>query len=168
LQMLVPGLYVSPKSGAFDYVNVSLLGSRKSEVLFTVDGVRIGNRLYTTTTPLDSIPSSMIERIEVLKGGQGLFYGTQAVGGIVNVVTRGFTTEFDGAVEAGADTNDGYHVNGYMRGGTGDHYFVGFASYDDAEGFQPFHTEDYQPSAVDRHRGYRVAMGGLKYAWEPS
>ena len=62
LQMLVPGLYVSPKSGAFDYVDVSLLGSRTSEVLFTVDGVRIGNRLYTGTTPLDSIPSSMIER----------------------------------------------------------------------------------------------------------
>jgi vitamin B12 transporter len=49
LQMLVPGLYVSPKSGAFDYVDVSLLGSRTSEVLFTVDGVRIGNRLYTGT-----------------------------------------------------------------------------------------------------------------------
>jgi vitamin B12 transporter len=50
LQMLVPGLYIAPKSGAFDYVNVSLLGSRTSEVLFTVDGVRMGNRLYTNTT----------------------------------------------------------------------------------------------------------------------
>jgi vitamin B12 transporter len=168
LQMLVPGLYVAPKSGAFDYVNVSLLGSRKSEVLFTVDGVRMGNRLYTGTTPLDSLPSSMIERIEVLKGGQGLYYGTQAVGGIVNVVTRGFASAFGGEIEAGADTNEGYHVNGYMRGGAGDHYFVGFGSYDEAEGFQPFHDADYQPSAVDRHRGYRVATVGAKYAWEPS
>lgn len=168
LQMLVPGLYVAPKSGAFDYVNVSLLGSRRTEVLFTVDGVRMGNRLYTTTTPLDSLPSSMIERIEVLKGGQGLFYGTQAVGGMINVITKGFTTEFDGALEVGADTNDGYHANAYLRGGTGNHYFVGFAAYDEAEGFQPFHTADYQPSAIDRRRGYRVITGGVKYAWEPS
>ena len=168
LQMLVPGLYVAPKSGAFDYVNVSLLGSRKTEVLFTVDGVRMSNRLYSTTTPLDSVPSSMIERIEVLKGGQGLYYGTQAVGGIVNVVTRGFTTEFDGALEAGADTNDGYHVNGYLRGGTGNHYFVGFASYDQADGFQPFRDADYQPSAIDRERGYRVISAGAKYAFEPT
>jgi outer membrane cobalamin receptor len=168
LQMLVPGLYVAPKSGAFDYVNVSLLGSRKTEVLFTVDGVRMGNRLYTTTTPLDSLPSSMIERIEVLKGGQGLYYGTQAVGGIVNVVTRGFTTDFNGDIEGGYDTNDGYHLNGYVRGGAGDHYFVAYGSYDQAEGFQPFHTADYQPSEVDRKRGYRVLTGGLKYAWQPS
>src|SRR5688572_2598687 len=74
LQMLVPGLYVAPKSGAFDYVNVSLLGSRTKDLLFLVDGVRISNRLYASTTPLDSIPASMVERIEVLKGGQGLYY----------------------------------------------------------------------------------------------
>ena len=168
LQMLVPGLYVAPKSGAFDYVNVSLLGSRTGEVLFTVDGVRMGNRLYTNTTPLDALPSSMIERIEVLKGGQGLYYGTQAVGGIVNIVSKGFTSEFDGALEAGADTNEGYHANGYLRGGAGDHYFVGYASYDDAEGYRPFDSADYQPSATDRRRGYRVAMVGLRYAFEPS
>src|SRR6187399_808074 len=168
LQMLVPGLYVSPKSGAFDYVDVSLLGSRTSEVLFTVDGVRIGNRLYTGTSPLDSIPSSMIERIEVLKRGQGLYYGTQAVGGIINVVTKGFTSELDGAFEVGADSNEGYHANGYLRGGTGDHYFVGYASQDQSDGFQPFRTADYQPSAIDRKRGYRVTTVGAKYAWEPS
>ena len=168
LQMLVPGLYVSPRSGAFDYVNVSLLGSRTSETLFTVDGVRVGNRLYTTTTPLDTMPASMIERIEVLKGGQGLYYGTQAVGGIVNVITRGFSREFDGAIEAGANTNDGYSANGYVRGGAGDHFFVAYASQDQAEGFQPYRDQDYQPSATDRRRGYRVTTGGLKYAWEPS
>src|SRR6187399_2233967 len=146
LEQMVPGLYVSPQSGAFDYVNVSLLGSRSSEILFLVDGVRISNRLYSSTTPLDTLPASMIERIEVLKGGQGLYYGTQAVGGIVNVVTRGFTREFDGTLEAGADSRGGYRANGYLRGGTGDHYFVGFASYDKSDGFQPFRDQDYQPS----------------------
>lgn len=168
LQMSVPGLYIAPQSGAFDYANISLLGSRTSEVLFLVDGVRINNRLYTTTPPLDSLPSSMIERVEVLKGGQGLFYGTQAVGGIVNVITRGFTRDFDGAVEAGYDTNDGYHINGYVRGGAGDHYFVAYGSYDEAEGYQPFRDSDYQPSGTDRKRGYDMATGGIKYAFEPS
>src|SRR5690606_10547493 len=71
LQFLAPGLFLTPKSGAFDYVQVSLQGSRTNEVLFLTDGVRINNRLYGSTSPLDSIPASMIERIEVLKGGQG-------------------------------------------------------------------------------------------------
>lgn len=168
LQMLVPGLYVAPKSGAFDYVNVSLLGSRTKDLLFTVDGVRISNRLYASTTPLDSIPAGMIERIEVLKGGQGLHYGTQAVGGVINVVTKAFTGETDGALEAGWDSNEGYHFNGYVRDGWGDHYLVGFTSYDEAEGFQPFDDAAYQPSATDRERGYRVMTVGGKYAFEPS
>lgn len=168
LQMLVPGLYVSPKSGAFDYVNVSLAGSRSSEVLFLVDGVRISNRLYAGTTPLDTLPASMIERVEVLKGGQGLYYGTQAVGGIVNVITKGASTEPDGQIEVGYDTNEGYHLNGFVRDGVGDHSFVAFMSHDQAEGFQPFRDEDTQPSAIDRRRGYKVTTLGGKYAYEPS
>jgi vitamin B12 transporter len=165
---LVPGLFISPKSGAFDYVQASLTGSRTSEVLFLVDGVRINNRLYASTSPLDTLPASMIERVEVLKGGQGLYYGTQAVGGIVNIVTRGFTSESDGQLEVGYDTNEGYHLNGYARGGVGHHYFVGYVSHDQADGFQPFRDEAMQPTAFDRARGYRVTTLGGKYAFEPS
>jgi vitamin B12 transporter len=168
LRNLVPGLFVTPKSGAFDYIQASLAGSRTSEVLFLVDGVRINNRLYASTAPLDTLPAGMIESIEVLKGGQGLYYGTQAVGGIVNINTRGFTRATGGALEASYDTNDGYHINGFARGSAGDHYFVGFASHDEAEGFAPFREEDVQPSALDRERGYRVTTVGGKYAYEPS
>lgn len=168
LRNLVPGLYIGQKSGAFDYVQVSLTGARTSEVLFLVDGVRINNRLYATTSPLDSIPAAMIERVEVLKGGQGLYYGTQAVGGIINVVTRAFSSELGGRIEASVDTNEGYHINGFVRDGFGDHYVVAFASHDEADGFQPFRDEDYQPSALDRERSYKVTTFGAKYAFEPS
>jgi vitamin B12 transporter len=168
LRNLVPGLYLAQKSGAFDYVQVSLTGSRTSEVLFLVDGVRINNRLYASTSPLDTIPANMIERVEVLKGGQGLYYGTQAVGGIVNVITKSFTNQPDARLEVGYDTNNGYHASGYARGSTGDHYFVGFASHDQANGIQPFRDEDLQPSAFDRERGYRVTTVGGKYAFQPS
>jgi outer membrane cobalamin receptor len=168
LQMQVPGIYVAPKNGAFDYVTFSLLGSRTNEVLLLVDGVRLSNRLYATTTSLDTVPAHMVERIEVLKDGQGLHYGTQAVGGVINVISKAFTKEFDGAVEAGYDTNDGYHFNGYARGGSGDHYFVAYASRDEAEGFRPFRIEDYQPSSTDRRRSYELTTVGLKYAFEPS
>src|SRR5690606_37155059 len=68
LQMQVPAFYVAPKNGPFDYMNCSLQGSRCEDVLFLVDGVRIANRLYNTTTPLDTIPAHTIDRIEVLYG----------------------------------------------------------------------------------------------------
>ena len=108
----------APKAGAFDYVAVSLQGSRTNEILWLVDGVRISNRLYNGTTPLDTLPAHMIERIEVIEGGQGLFYGTQAVAGVINVVTKAFTETPSGRFQAGFDTNEGRHFNMFARDST--------------------------------------------------
>ncbi len=163
LQMLVPGLYLAPKNGAFDYMNCSLQGSRCQDILWLIDGVRINNRLYNTTSPLDTVPAHMVERVEVLYGGQGIFYGTQSVGGVVNVVTKAFANETGGAVSMGFDENDGSHFSGDIRGSSGPHQFVFYASYDDADGFRPFSTDDYQPSGTDRDRGYQIATVGAKY-----
>ena len=163
LQMLVPGLHVRPKNGAFDYVDVSLQGSRREEILWLIDGVRINNRLYNGTTPLDTIPSYMVERIEVLKGGQGIFYGTQSVGGVVNIVTKSLQDEPDGEAGAGVNTNDGYGAHAYYRSSAGPHRYLVYASRDDADGFTPYRDEDIQSSATDRERGYEVNVGGLKY-----
>lgn len=166
VQALTPGLYISPLSGPFDYVELSLQGSRSSEVLWLVDGIRLNNRLYSTTTPLDTIPAHMVERIEVLEGGEGLFYGTQSVAGTVNIVTRQFSDRPDGQVELGLDSNQGKHANGYFRTAIGEHRVVAYASKDKADGFQPFSDTDYQPSGTDRKRGYDVANYGLKYAYD--
>lgn len=164
LQRLVPGLFVAPKNGPFDYFSGSLQGSRSQDILWLIDGVRIANRLYNSTMPLDTVPANMVERIEVLKGGQGIFYGTQAVSGVVNIVTRGFRKETDGQVSVGAHSNDGYSLGGFIRGSVSDHEFVFYGSKDNADGFQPYRDEHIQPSAGDRHRGYDVMNAGLKYA----
>lgn len=111
LQM-VPGLYVMPRNGPFSYVDVSLQGSRTQDVLWTVDGIRINNRLYGGTSPNDTLPAGMVERIEVLKGGESLFYGTQAAAGVINVVTRSFSDEFGGQVNAQVDSRAGTNVDG--------------------------------------------------------
>lgn len=165
IQMMVPGLHIRPKNGQFDYFDASLQGSRTQEILWLIDGVRITNRLYNGTSPLDTVPAHMIERIEVLKGGQGIFYGTQSVGGVVNVITKSFQNEYDGAVGVGLNSNSGYNLNGYLRGGNDAHQFVAYASKDEADGYQPYRDADIQTSAVDRERGYDVNMVGLKYGW---
>lgn len=163
LQMQVPGLYLAPRNGPFSYVDLSLQGSRTGDVLWTVDGVRINNRLYTSTSPADTLPASMIDRIEVLKGGQSLFYGTQAAAGVINVVTRGFSSEPGGAFSIGGDTNQGVHVNAYGRGAVGEHQLVVWGSKDEAEGYETF--DAYQPSATARKRGYDVVSAGVKYGY---
>ena len=165
LQMKVPGLYLAPKNGAFDYMDCSLQGSRCQDILWLIDGVRINNRLYNTTSPLDTVPVHMVERVEVLYGGQGIFYGTQAVAGVVNVVTKSFSEESTGNVGVTVDGNDGTHINADFSTSVNDHQFVFYASSDEADGFQPFRTVDYQPSGTDFDRGYDVLTAGVKYGY---
>ncbi|MEO8308785.1 MAG: TonB-dependent receptor [Pseudomonadota bacterium] len=166
LQALVPGLYVASKNGPFDYVDISLHGSRRQDVLWLVDGVRINNRLYGGTTPLDTIPASMVERIEVLYGGQALFYGTQSPAGAVNIVTKAFTLTPNGEVSLGGDSNNGWHVDADFRNSVGKNQFVLFASLDESDGYQPHRDSDYQPSGTDRNRDYNVWTVGAKYGYE--
>jgi outer membrane cobalamin receptor len=166
LEASTPGLYITSKNGPFDYVQVSLQGSRTEDVLWLVDGIRINNRLYAGTTPLDTIPASMIERIEVLDGGQALFYGTQAQAGAINIVTKSFTDHPDGAFSLGADSNDGKHLDGYFRDVINYQYFVLYGTHDESTGIQPFPSADYQPSGTDRHRAYNVTTLGGKYGYD--
>jgi vitamin B12 transporter len=165
LQTLAPGLFISPKNGPFDYVHASFQGSTTGDILWLVDGIRINNRLYNGTTPLDTLPASMVERIEILEGGQALFYGTQAVAGAVNIVTKAYSDTPDGAITAGADTINDRHFDGYARDTIGNSQFVVYGSADKSSGYQPFRDEDYQPSATDRRRAYEVLTLGVKYAY---
>ncbi len=164
LQAAAPGLYIQQKNGPFDYVDISLLGSRTEDVLWLVDGVRINNRLYASTTPLDTMPASIVDRLEVIEGGQALFYGTQAIAGAVNIVTKDFSDTPDGSVTIGGDTNGGRHLDAYFRDGSGRDHFVVYGSEDQSDGYHAFRAEDYQPSDTDRDRGYDVLTIGGKYA----
>lgn len=163
LEMLVPGAYVAPQAGAFSYVNLSLQGSRNGDVLWTVDGVRMNNRLYNTTSPADTLPASMVERLEVMKGSHGLLYGTQAVAGVINVVTRSFAERPGGAITVGGDSRDGLHADAWGRGALGNHRFVGWVSKDRTDGFSPY--DAYQPGATTRDRRYDMQSFGLKYGY---
>jgi vitamin B12 transporter len=166
LQALVPGLFLTPKAGPFDYVSASLQGSRTNEILWLVDGVRISNRLYNGTTPIDTLPAHMVERIEVIEGGQGLFYGTQAVAGAINVVTKSFTDATNGGAQAAFDTNEGKHANAFVRSSRNGNRVVLYASTDNAKGFQSFPLSEFSTSTTDRNRGYDVDTFGAKYAYD--
>lgn len=163
LQFEVPGLFVSPGSGAFDYVDLSLQGSRTGDALWLIDGVRINNRIFNGTSP-DTLPAGMVERIEVLKGGESLFYGTQGVAGAINMVTRSFSDQPDGQLVLNADSNDGYGLSGYARGALNEHKFVVYGSKNESDGYRQYDL--YEPSATDRKRGYDVENIGVKYGYD--
>lgn len=91
-------------------VDLRFLGSKR--VLVLVDGIRWVNESsasgVSSTTDLNTIPNSIIEQIEVLKDGASSVYGSDAIAGVVNIITK---KDFDGleiSAYAGAfDEGDG-------------------------------------------------------------
>ena len=163
LEMVVPGALVTTQYGAFSYVNISIQGSRTSDILWTLDGVRINNRLYNSTSPADTLPAAMVERIEVLKGGQGLFYGTSAAAGVINVVTRPFTDKLGGDVSLGVDGRNGFHGSATVHGAYKGNKLVAWYSKDETDGYYVF--SEYQPLNTTRKRSSDVNSWGVKYGY---
>ncbi len=66
---------------------VSIRGSTSSQVLVLVDGVRV-NSSFDGYVDLSRIPVDNIDHIEIVRGGAGSLWGTGAVGGVINIITR--------------------------------------------------------------------------------
>jgi vitamin B12 transporter len=67
--------------------SISLRGSTTSQVLVLIDGVR-ANNAQNGVVDLSLIPLDNIERIEIVRGGMSALYGADAVGGVINVITK--------------------------------------------------------------------------------
>jgi vitamin B12 transporter len=165
MQMFIPGFYVAPKNGPFDYGTYSLLGGRNDDTLILLDGVRLNNRLYGGLY-LDTLPANAVERIEVLKGGQSLLFGTQAVAGVINIVTRSpQTRDVSGETNLGVDTFGGTtgdaRAERIFTNGLGDLGLMAYVSHNVSEGYQPFRNRDMS-NVSDKKRSYEVTTFGAK------
>lgn len=67
-------------------------GQASSNTLILVDGRRL-NKQDLSSPQISSILISQIERVEVLSGSAGVLYGDQAVGGVINIITKGGSQE---------------------------------------------------------------------------
>jgi outer membrane cobalamin receptor len=83
----VPGIDLRPTGSAAGMVYYNLRGANADQVLVLVDGRRVGNA-QGGGTDLSDLPLGDVERIEVLRGGASALYGSDAVGGVINIVTR--------------------------------------------------------------------------------
>ena len=101
----VAGLDVDEAGGVGSVTEVRLRGSNPGETLVLIDGVRIGNPSSTDgSLDFGNLSAVDIERIEVLRGPQSALYGSDAMGGVINIITRkgGKTPHRSVTVEAGS------------------------------------------------------------------
>ena len=166
LQQYVPGLYVSMGQGAYGYGKYSFMGGRPDDTLVLIDGVRLNNRFYGGIY-LDTLPLIAIDRIEVLQGAQSLSFGTQAISGVINIVTKKPASEvLSGEFSVGADTDKGRYGEGYVEkafdndiGKTG---LMAWVTRSKSNGYQPYRDRDYNGKISQKDRGYDVTSVGTQ------
>jgi vitamin B12 transporter len=81
------GVEIASNGGFGQPSSVFMRGANSSHTLVLVDGMRIGSATLGTTA-LENIPVSQIERIEVVPGQLSSLYGSDAIGGVIQVFTK--------------------------------------------------------------------------------
>lgn len=87
------GVYVSPSGNTF-----KMRGMLRTDTLILIDGKRV-NGEFEKAYELERIPAGMIERIEILKGTSSLLYGSDAMGGVINIITKKAKNSLQGSLQ---------------------------------------------------------------------
>ena len=101
-----PGVTVSRNGGVGALTSLRIRGAESDQTLVLIDGVRVNDPSSTGGAfDFGSLLAGSIERVEVLRGSDSVPWGSQAIGGVVNIVTQAPT---DG-VQVRGNAEYGYH-----------------------------------------------------------
>jgi vitamin B12 transporter len=81
------GMNVANNGGLGKLSNVFLRGADAEQVLVLIDGVRVGSAT-SGTTAFELLPIDQIERVEIIRGPRSSLYGSDAIGGVIQIFTR--------------------------------------------------------------------------------
>ena len=85
---------------------------------------------------LTQIPFDSVERIEILRGAGSVLYGDNAVGGVVNIITKEGRGKPSATVRTTYGSYNARSVNGEISGGSSKLSYYTFAQYDDRQGYR--------------------------------
>lgn len=84
----VPGVAVNRSGGVGDFTQVRIRGAEANQTLVMIDGIEVNDPAAGSEFDFAHLLAQDIERIEVLRGPQSALYGSDAIGGVVNIITR--------------------------------------------------------------------------------
>ena len=89
LLQYIPGIEVQSRSAFGVQGDITMRGATFSQVLLLVDGMRLNDPLTAHFNSYIPVTPAEIDRIEVYRGAAASIYGADAVGGVINIITKG-------------------------------------------------------------------------------
>lgn len=130
----LPGVDISQSGGMGQQSSLFIRGTESRHVLVLIDGVRLNQAGISGSSDMSQIPISLVQRIEYIRGARSAVYGSDAVGGVVNIITR---RDNDGTtLNAGIGSHSYQNYNGSTQQKIGENTTVTAAgAYTHTKGF---------------------------------
>lgn len=102
----LPGVDIAQSGGLGQQSSLFIRGTESRHVLVLIDGIRLNQAGISGSSDLSQIPISLVQRIEYVRGSRSAVYGSDAIGGVVNIIT--------GRSKPGTTLTAGVGSNGYQ------------------------------------------------------
>jgi vitamin B12 transporter len=145
----LPGVEVNQAGSPGTVTDVTIRGSTAAQTLILIDGVDV-NTTSTGGFDFSTITTDNVQQVEVVRGSGGALYGTQAIGGVVNVISKQGEgpAKFSMLSEGG---NRGTERQVFTANGAeGKLGYSGSISYQSTEGFRPINDSSDLLSGAGR------------------
>ncbi|HTS23235.1 MAG TPA: TonB-dependent receptor [Casimicrobiaceae bacterium] len=163
----VPGVEIASNGGPATTGAIFLRGANSNHTLVLVDGLRVSSS-SAGTTPVEAIPLSEIDHIEILRGPASSLYGSDAVGGVIQIFTRRGASAFSANATVGYGTYATGQATGGVSGAPGGLRYALQVGAQRSGGFNAIGNPDNFSYNPDRD-GYRDdnASGSIAYRFAP-
>lgn len=167
----VPSLDIVRTGGPGQVASLSIRGAKNEHTLVMIDGVEINDPMGTgRSADLATIDTDDIERIEVVRGSQSPLYGSDAMAGVVNIITRRGGGSPKGFLSGEVGSMKSFHESaGFSGGGEKFDYSLG-VSRSDTEGISAASSalgntekDGYGSTSLSGRLGYR-ALPNLEFS----
>src|SRR5580693_238490 len=112
-----PGVSFARNGGVGELTSVFIRGANSDETVVLIDGVQVTDPWSTAGGYFfDNLLSAGIGKIEILRGAQSTLYGSQAMGGVINIISAEPTERFGGGFTAEGGSHDTGYVSGHLGG----------------------------------------------------
>lgn len=156
----VPGLAVSRLGGSGKLTNVRVRGAESNQVLVLIDGIEANDISGDDAFDFSHLQASGIERVEIVRGPQSALWGSDALAGVINIVTTQSDKPWQADVATEAGSFGTLRTNANL-GAAGPNYHGNLGlGYYDSRG-----TNTSRNGA--EADGYRNGTLNLKLDWQP-